>query len=198
MINYLFSSFIIIGIIYSFITGNTSIINNSIISSGKNAIEITIGMIPIICLWLGIMKIAENSNLLQKITNYINKIITPLFPELKKNTKAKNYIASNIIMNMFGLGNAATPFGLLAMQELQKENKEKEIASRSMITFLVINTASVTLIPTTVIAMRTINHSKNPTEILLPSIIVTILSFIIGVTLDKVFYQIYKRRDKND
>ena len=195
MINYIFSIFIIIGIIYSFISGNTTNVNKSIISSGMTAIKMIINMIPLLCLWLGIMKIAEDSGLLKKLTNFFSKIIHPLFPELNEKGEAITYIASNIIMNMFGLGNAATPFGLLAMKSMQKENSKKDTASRSMITFLVINTASVTIIPTTVISIRTLNHSNNPSEILLSSIIVTFLSCIIGITLDRIFYHIWRSHE---
>ena len=192
MINYIFSFFIMIGIIYSFLSGNTTNVNKSIISSGMDAIKMIVNMIPLLCLWLGIMKVAEDSGLLKNLTKVFSKIIHPLFPELNRNGDSITYIASNIIMNMFGLGNAATPFGLLAMKSMQKENLKKDTASRSMITFLVINTASVTIIPTTVISIRALNHSNNPSEILLSSIIVTILSCFIGIILDRIIYHIWR------
>lgn len=192
MINYIFGIFLIIGIIYGFITGNISKINETLISSGTNAINICLKMIPILCLWLGIMKIAEKSGLLKKISKYASILIKPLFPELKKNSESISYIASNIVMNMLGLGNAATPFGLKAMNSMQKENKNKKVASRSMITFLIINTASVTIIPTTVISFRIIAHSKNPTDIVPACIITTIISLTIGLILDRIFYHIWK------
>ena len=194
MINYLFASFIIVGIIYSFIVGNTNIVGSSLLSSGKTAIDMVMGMVPLLCLWLGVMRIAEDSGLLKKISFLFSKVIHPLFPELNIDSSANSYIASNMIMNMFGLGNAATPFGLKAMEMLKKEQGDTDIASRSMITFLVINTASVTLIPTTVISMRILNHSNNPTEILLSAIIVTILSFFVGIFLDKLFFYIWKKK----
>lgn len=193
MITYIFGSFIIIGILYSILVGNISIINQTLISSGEIAIDIAIKMIPLLCLWLGIMKIAEDSGLLNIISKIMSKIIKPLFPELKSDGEAIAYLGSNIVMNMLGLGNAATPFGLKAFEHMQKENKEKETATRSMITFMVMNTASVTLIPTTVISFRILNNSKNPTEIVGACIIITILSCTIGLLLDRLFYHIWEK-----
>lgn len=193
MITYIFGLFIIIGILYSILVGNISIINQTLISSGEIAIDIAVKMIPLLCLWLGIMKIAEDSGLLNIISKIMSKIIKPLFPELKSDGEAIAYLGSNIVMNMLGLGNAATPFGLKAFEHMQKENKEKENATRSMITFMVMNTASVTLIPTTVISFRILNNSKNPTEIVGACIIITILSCTIGLLLDRLFYHIWEK-----
>ena len=122
------------------------------------------------------------------------KVIHPLFPELKKEGEAISYIASNMVMNMLGLGNAATPFGLKAFECMQKENPKQDTATRSMITFLVINTASVTLIPTTVISFRVLNHSKNPTEIVGACLIATVLSCVCGIILDRIFYHIWRAK----
>ena len=194
MVTIIFGSFLIIGIVYSFVNGNISIINTTLISSGTIAIDIAIKMIPLLCLWLGIMKIAEDSGLLHKISKVMSKMIKPLFPELKSDGDAIAYLGSNIVMNILGLGNAATPFGLKAMNEMQKENPNKDTATRSMITFLVMNTASVTLIPTTVISFRAMNHSNNPTEIVGACIIATILSCSFGLIMDRIFYHIWRKR----
>ena len=191
MINYIFGIFIIIGIVYSFFTGNVDVLNNSLISSGEDAISMIFKMIPLLCLWLGVMKIAEASNLIDKISGFLSKIIHPLFPELKKNTPSISYIATNIAMNMLGLGSGATPFGLKAMESMQQENDKKDTASRSMITFLVINTASVTIIPTTVISMRILAGSTSPTIIVPASIITTILSCFLALIFDRIFYHIW-------
>ena len=192
MINYIFGLFIIIGIIYGSITGNIEHINSVLVSGGKNAIDMIINMIPLLCLWLGVMKIAEESGLIKRVALFMSKIIHPLFPELDKTGDSISYIATNIIMNMLGLGSGATPFGLKAMKSMQDENDNKDVASRSMITFLVINTASVTIIPTTVISFRILNNSSNPTEIVGACIITTILSCLIGLLLDRLFYYIWK------
>ena len=194
MINYIFGFFIIFGVIYSFLTGNVEVINNSLISSGTSAIEMSVKMIPLLCLWLGVMKVASKSGLLLKLSKIFSKVIHPLFPELKKEGEAISYIASNMVMNMLGLGNAATPFGLKAFECMQKENPKQDTATRSMITFLVINTASVTLIPTTVISFRVLNHSKNPTEIVGACLIATVLSCVCGIILDRIFYHIWRAK----
>lgn len=194
VINYIFGIFIIVGILYSFITGNTSVVNDSLISSGGTAIEMIIKMIPLLCLWLGVMKIAEKSGLLTRISSFFSKILHPLFPELKRGGEAISYIASNMVMNMLGLGNAATPFGLKAFELLQKDNPKKDTATRSMMTFLVINTASVTIIPTTVISFRMLNNSSNPTEIVGACLIATILSCLFGIIMDRIFFKLWGDR----
>lgn len=186
MLKYIFGFFIIIGIIYSFISGVD--ISDTLLISGKGSIDIIMSLIPLMCLWLGIMNIAIESGLLNKITSFFKPILKIIFPDLKKEEKSLSLISSNIVMNMLGLGNAATPFGLKAMKELQEINKNKEVASRSMITLLVINTASVTIIPTTVISLRMLNKSKNPTDILVASIITTFLSCLFGLIVDRLFY----------
>ena len=195
MMNYIFGLFIVVGIVYSFITGNTAYINESLITSGEAAISMIMKMIPLLCLWLGVMKIASTSGLLALISKKLSKIIHPLFPELPKDSEAISYIATNIAMNMLGTGSGATPFGLKAFECMQKDNPKKDTATRSMITFLVINTASVTIIPTTVISLRTLNNSSNPTEIITASIIVTILSCAFGIVMDRIFYHLWRKDD---
>ena len=194
MINYIWGSFFIIGIIYSFITGNTEGINNEILTSASSSVNMILQILPIMCLWLGIMQIASDSGLIKKLSRKITPLITKLFPDIPPEHEALTLISSNIIMNMLGLGNAATPFGLKAMKSMQSLNKEKDTATRSMITFLVINTASVTIIPTTVISFRIIAGSTNPTDIVLVSIITSFLSCIVGLILDRLFY--FLRRKK--
>ena len=192
MINYIFGFFLVIGIIYGFIFNNISSINSVLVSGGKDAIDMIFNIIPLLCLWLGVMKIAEESGLIKKISLFMSKIIHPIFPDLDEKGNSISYIATNMVMNMLGLGSGATPFGLKAMKSMQDENGNKNVASRSMITFLVINTASVTIIPTTVISFRMFNNSSNPTDIVLACVITTVLSCIIGLLLDRLFYYIWK------
>ena len=166
--------------------------NEEILSSTKTALDMTLKIFPVLALWLGIAKIAEESGLLKKLSLILSKILKVLFPEIPKNHESLSYISSNIIANMFGLGNAATPFGLKAMTSLQELNKNKDTASRSMITFLVINTSGVTIIPTTIISLRMMYGSNNPTSILLPCIIITFASTIGGLIMDRVLSKVYK------
>ncbi len=184
MINYIWSLLILIGILYYFVTGDISGLNNEIFINSKKALELVIDIAPVIVLWSGLMKIAEDGKLLSRFAKLLNPLLKRLFPSINQDSPALGYISSNIAANMLGLGSAATPFGLKAMKELQLENKNKKEASSAMITFLILNTAGVTIIPTTVIAMRLMYHSTNPSQIIIPSIIATTTSSISGLTLD--------------
>lgn len=193
MINYLWGIFIILGIIVSIIKGDGNLTNN-LLTSGIKGIDMIISLIPLMCLWLGIMKIADSSGLLNVISNKLSKVIRIIFPEIPKGDPAIAYISSNIVMNMLGLGNAATPFGIKAMTRLKELNNNSDVASRSMITFLVINTSSVTIIPATVISLRIASGSNNPTEIMTACIITTFLSSFIGLLIDRLFYLIWRKK----
>lgn len=185
MINKIWGFFIISGILYSLLTGNIDTINKEILSSASASFEMIVKIFPVLALWLGIMRIAETSGLLKKMSTKLTPILSFIFPEIPKNHESLSLIASNIIANMAGLGSAATPFGLKAMDSLQTINKKKDTASRSMITFLVLNTSGVTIIPTTIISLRLLYGSINPTEIVFPCIIATICSSIVGLMLDR-------------
>jgi spore maturation protein A len=194
MINKIWFSFIAIGVIYGFISGNIENVNKEIISSAKKALEMFFNIFPIIILWVGIMTIALESGLLNRIANIFSPILKIVFPEIPKNHEALGFISSNLIINMFGLGNAATPMGLKAMKSLKELNNNSDTASRSMITFLAINTSGITLIPTTVISLRMLHNSVNPTEIIITTITATILSTLFAVIIDKIFYNIYRKK----
>lgn len=186
MVNVIWVGLIFIAIIYSLITGNVETINNGILSHATSGMNLILEMMPLIVLWTGIMKIAESSGLLDVFSRALNPVLSKLFPSINKDNKALGYIASNIAANMLGLGSAATPFGLKAMQELQKDNPRKDTATEAMITFLVLNTGGVTLIPTTVIALRMMYGSNNPTEIIITSILATFVSSASGLILDYI------------
>lgn len=186
MINYIFATFFIIGIIYSFLTGIN--ISNEMLSASTKGLELIISIIPIMSLWLGIMNIAKKSGLLDKVAKFFTPILKIIFPEIPKDSPCFTYIGTNIIMNMLGLGNAATPFGLKAIKEMQELNKQKDTATRSMITFLVLNTASVTIMPTTIISLRMLYGSINPESIISYIIITSTLSCLTGLIIDRLFY----------
>ena len=189
MVSYIWFFLIVVGIVYSFLTGNISVINESILTNGTDALELMFSIFPVIVLWSGIMKIAEEAGMLRKFAKILEPILSKLFPSVPKDNPALGFIASNIAANMMGLGSAA-PFGLKAMTELQKINDKKDTASVPMITFLVLNTAGVTIVPTTVLALRIAHGSANPSEIILPGAIATFCSCIGAVTID---YFIRKR-----
>lgn len=184
MINKVWFFLIAIGIVYSFITGNEHM-GDIILNSSTDAYNMIISLMPLIVLWSGIMNIASKSGLLHKFSLLLRPFLRKIMPSVK-NDKALDYVSSNVAANMLGLGSAATPFGLKAMSELEKENKKPGVATEAMITFLVLNTSGVTIIPMTVIALRMAYGSVNPTVIILPSVIATAVSTISGLTLDYI------------
>lgn len=186
MINYIFAFFFISGILYSFITHTN--ITTHMLRSATTSIELIFSIIPVICLWLGLMNIAKKSGLLNKLAKYLTPILKIIFPEIPKDSPCFTYIATNMIMNMLGLGNAATPFGLKAIKEMQELNKNKDTATRSMITFLVINTASITIMPTTIISLRMYYGSITPESIIPYITITSTISCLIGLIIDRLFY----------
>lgn len=192
MINYIWGVFIILGITYSIINKDPNLTNN-LLTSGKNSIDMILTILPLMCLWLGITKIAEASSLLTLVSKKLSKVVRIIFPEIPKEHPAIGYISSNIVMNMLGLGNAATPFGIKAMEKLKELNKNKDVASRSMITFLVINTSSVTIIPTTVISLRLLHGSIDASEIIPVTILTTFISTFIALILDRIFYLVWRK-----
>lgn len=192
MINKIWFLFIFVGITYGFISGNISAVNEEIITSAKKSLDIFISIFPVIVLWLGIMTIASDSGLLNKISNILYPILGKIFKDIPKNHESLGYISSNIAANILGLGSAATPFGLKAMKSLQELNDNKDTASHSMITFLLLNTSGLTLVPTTVISIRMLYKSINPTSIITSTILATLISTISAIILDKIFYKVMK------
>lgn len=184
MVNVIWGIFILIGVTFSLITGNEEIISDEILSSAKTGLELIMEMLPILVIWMGLMKIAEDAGLIVNIAKFLSKPLKKLFPSIPEGNPALGLIASNVAVNMLGLGSAATPFGLKAMQELQKINPKKDTASEAMITFLILNTGGVTFIPTTVIGLRMLYNSANPTEIIITSALATLAAGIAGLTLD--------------
>lgn len=184
MVNIIWALFIIIGIIYSLISGNFNVINNEILVSGKSALNLLLGMLPLLVIWMGLMKVAEEAGIISSISKMMSPILKKIFPSVPNNDPSLGFIASNIAANMAGLGSAATPFGLKAMESLQKLNKDKKVASEAMITFLVLNTSGVTIVPTTIISLRLLYGSVNPSVVLPFCIIATTCSTIGGLTID--------------
>ena len=186
MLNILWPIFIILSFLYALFSGKVNEINSGIFESLSDAVELSITFLGTISLWNGIMEIAKKTTLVDKLTILLKPTINFLFPDLKNNEIVKQEITMNIIANILGLGNAATPLGIKAMKTMQKENKKKDILSNSMMMFIVLNTASLQLIPTNVIAIRTSLNSENPTSIIIPVWIATIVAAIVGVTFTKI------------
>lgn len=186
MINYIWFFMIFLGILTGALTGNMSAVTDAAIGSAKLGVTLCIGLIGVLCLWLGIMKIAEESGLVKKISKLLMPIMKLLFPDIPENHPAMGSIVMNISANILGLGDAATPLGLKAMKELQTLSKDKNTATNSMCTFLALNTSSVTLIPATVIAYRAAAGSLNPTEIVGPTILSTTIATISAIIAVKM------------
>lgn len=186
MINKIWGLFIVLGVVFALATNNFDILNKEILTVPKQALDMTLQIFPVLALWLGIMNIAKKSGLLDKFSKLISPILKKIFPEVPNNHEALGFISSNIIANMFGLGNAATPFGLKAMKSLQELNNKKDTASRSMITFLVLNTSGMTIVPTTIISLRMLYKSASPTEIVFACTLATICSTIAGLIIDRI------------
>lgn len=189
MIALLWLMLIFIGMFTYLITGNSSALNTNLIFSINSGFDLLIKILPGIVLWSGLMKIAEDSLVLDKLSKLFFPLLKKLFPKIPRENKAFGYISSNIVANMLGLGSVATPFGLKAMRELQNINPNKKEASHEMQTFLVINTAGVTIIPSMVITLRVSYNSVNPFIILIPSIIITFLSCMFGIIINMIWGQ---------
>ena len=190
MLNIVWPFFIIISFSFAILSGNFENLNSSIFEGANDAVTLSINLLGSLCLWSGIMQIASDSSLVKKLSKLLSPILNFLFPSLITNNKIKKEISMNIIANILGLGNAATPLGLKAMESMQKENPKKDTLSNPMMMFIVINTASIQLIPTTVIAIRNSLNSQNPTSIIFPTWIATILAAISGIFVTKLLIKV--------
>ena len=189
MINYLWGIMIVCGMGYAIVTGNAKMAGIAALNSSKEATEVCIAMLGVMGLWMGLMEIAIKSGIIKQLTRLINPIITLLFPTIPDDNKAKEYITSNFVANILGLGWAATPVGLKAMKELRKLNNNSEVASVDMCTFLIINISSLQLIPINIITYRSQYGSANPSWIIGYAIIATGISTFAGVV-----YSVIARR----
>lgn len=181
-----------IGIIGSLISKNMGELNKVILSETSKGIEFAISLAGIMALWMGIMNIAKESGLIEKIGQKLNPIMRRLFPSIPKGHKAMSYIVMNIALNMLGAGNGATAFGLKAMSELQTLNNKKDTATNDMIMFMVINISSIQIIPFTIIKLRMDMGAQNPSEIIFTTLFATIISTVIAIITCKFFQRIYR------
>lgn len=179
--NYIWSILLLLGLITAAFTGKMEDVTAAALSSAKTAVELSIGLIGVMALWLGLMKIAEESGMVRFVARLLKPLLVKIFPDIPVEHPAMGSMLANIAANMLGLGNSATALGLKAMQNLNELNADKDSASNSMVTFLAINTSSVTIIPATVIAIRVSAGSTNPTEIIGTVILATTVSTIVGV-----------------
>lgn len=186
MLNYIWLALMVIAIVVAGITGNIDAVTKQAFKSAEVAVEIALSLIGIMTLWLGIMKIAEEAGLVRLLARAISPITRRLFPDVPADHPAMGSMLLNIAANWLGLSNAATPLGLKAMEELQKLNPKKDTASNAMVMFLGLNTASITLIPATIIGIRVAAGSANPEEIIGTTILASSVATTVAVIATKL------------
>lgn len=185
MVNYIWLFFIVASFVVAAITGKMDAVTQAAFEGAKSGVTISFGLISIMVFWLGIMRIAEDAGLLQKMARMLGPLVRMLFPDVPRNHPAIGYIMSNLSANLFGLGNAATPMGIKAMQELQKLNPDSITATPAMCTLLALNTSSITIVPTTLIAIRMNYGSANPAEIVGTTLAATFIATSAAILADR-------------
>ena len=193
--NYIFFALIAISIIVGIFNNTLNEVVNAMLSACNTAVKISFSLIGIMAFWLGIMRIAEKSGLVQILSKLLNPIAKILFKDVKKDSPVVGDITMSVTANALGLTNAATPIGLKVMKELQEDNKNKDTATDSMCMFLGMNTAGFQIIPATVLAVLVGVGAKNPSEIILPTLIVTTISFLVAIITSLIFRKIWREHD---
>lgn len=189
--NYIWPLMMIFSFFCAIATGNINNLSSAVISGGTDAISLSIKLLGIICLWNGLIHIAEKSGLTRSISRLLNPVLKLLFPTLK-DSEAKEAISMNITANLLGLDNAATPLGLKAMNRLQEINGDKHTASDNMARFVVINTASLHIVPTTVALLRHEYGSASPTEVLFPALVTSVVALFMGIFMTSILKKVFK------
>ena len=192
MMNYIWIAIIFFSVITSLFNGTTSSLSNGILTSGSTAVDLCFSLLGTFCLWNGLINVAEKSGLSQAFAKLTAPILCKIFKGLKKNSDAILPISLNITSNLLGLSNAATPIGIEAMKKLSNENFSKSMPSNNMVLFVVMNSAALRLIPTTVASIRANHESGNPLEIIVPSIITSISALTVGVIMAKILERFFK------
>lgn len=196
MLNYIWGMMILIGILCGVATGNMEAVTNAAIDSAGDAISLCITMVGVVALWMGMMRIAQEAGLVDRLTRGISPFLRFLFPRIPKDHPAFGYIATNVIANILGLGWACTPAGLKAMEELANLERERgnpeylregkdRVASKEMCIFLILNISSLELIPVNMIAYRSQYGSVNPARVVMPAIIATLVSTVVAILFCK-------------
>ncbi|MDW5298807.1 MAG: nucleoside recognition domain-containing protein [Sedimentibacter sp.] len=183
----LWAGLILLGLLFSFVNGSPKTVTNVLMFDLQKSVQLIISLLPIMAFWTGMMRIVERSGILNKISQLLKPVIKFLFKDVQNNTKAVNAIVMTIVANMLGIGNSATAFGIKAMQEMQKSNRNKRLPNNSMCMFIIINVSSIQLIPLTIIKLRADSGAASPGDILMPTLIATTFSTIIAILLAKYY-----------
>jgi len=194
MVNVIWFFLLITGIFFAAVNGRIEVVTYAALKAAENAVQISFELIGIMALWLGIMKLAEEAGIVEIIALIVRPITGFLFPSVPRDHPAMGAIVLNLSANMLGLGNAATPFGLKAMAELQKLNPKKDEASEAMCTFLALNTSCITLIPATIIGVRAASGSADPTSIVGTTLFATCCATAAAVAADRIFRSCWERK----
>lgn len=194
MIDLIWLILFVVGIVTAMFTGDMSKVADAILTGAGKGVELSIALISVIALWLGLMNIAEKAGAIAWLSRLLRPIAEFLFPSVPADHPAMGAILANMSANLLGIGNAATPLGLKAMSELQKLNPDKDTASDAMCTLLAVNTASITLIPTTVIAIRMQYHSQHPTAVVGTTLVASAIGTVFAIVLDRVFRRLDRKR----
>lgn len=194
MVNWIWLFLLVSGIAAAIYNGNVDIVTKAALEGAQKGVTVCIGLIAVMVFWLGMMKIGEKAGLLKLLASGMEPVVRRLFPDVPRDHPALGYIVSNMSANLFGLGNAATPMGIKAMQELQRLNPQADTATPAMCTLLAINTASITLIPTTMIAIRLQLDSAQPADIVGTTLLATALATIAAIVLDRWFRYNWRRK----
>jgi spore maturation protein A len=190
--NVVFVLLFVIALVAAALKGDVKTVGQGALDGAGAAVTLAIGLIGVMSLWLGLLKIAERAGLVEKLSRAARPIFRPLFRDIPEGHPAISAMLLNIAANMLGLGNAATPFGIKAMEELEKLNPNPGTATNSQALFVAINTASLQLVPTTVIALRASAHSSDPAEILLPTLAATSCSLIAAIVIAKTLERVWR------
>jgi spore maturation protein A len=193
MLNYIWFGMLVLGFVVAIFNGRIDAVTQAAIDCAGEAVTLGIKLLGVMCLWTGLMGVAEKSGMVRAISRLVKPVLSFLFPEVPRNHPAIGAMVMNLVANFLGLGNAATPLGLKAIGELQKLNFKKDTATNAMCMFLVLNTAAVQLIPTTIIAIRSAEGSPNPAEIIATIWVASSCAAIAGISAAK-FFSIFKRR----
>jgi len=195
MLNYIWFALMAIALVVAIFTGKAADVTNASVQSAKTAVEISLGLVGVMTLWLGIMRVAEKAGLVTMLGRLLRPFSRLLFPEVPPDHPAIGAVILSVAVNMLGLSNAATPLGIKAMEELQELNPEKETASNAMVTFMVLNTSGIQFIPATIIAVLAAAGSKNPTAIISTTLIATLCGAVAAVTTAKILQRFFPREE---
>jgi len=195
MLNYIWFALMAIALVVAIFTGKAADVTSASVQSAKTAVEISLGLVGVMTLWLGIMRVAEKAGLVTMLGRLLRPFSRLLFPEVPPDHPAIGAVILSVAANMLGLSNAATPLGIKAMEELQELNPEKETASNAMVTFMVLNTSGIQFIPATIIAVLAAAGSKNPTAIISTTLIATLCGAVAAVTTAKILQRFFPREE---